>query len=315
MGGKSELLAISVILPIYKEPINWISKAIDSILNQTFSNFELIIINDSPLREENDLFVLELMKQDLRIKYIKNESNLGITASLNKGLDLAKGKYIARMDADDISMLKRFEMQYDFMEKNQDVVLCGASATLINAKNKVIGERFYPSKNEDIREMLILENCIIHPTFFFKRSIVDLHKIRYSEEYPCAEDYDFINKISDLGKLHNLKEKLIDYRISNTQTSTSKIKIQIKSSDKVQRELLIKTLNNINGKELIEIRDVSTVVNECLFRNNKDQLMLNIQLSSFLCFEKRSLKDVFLVVFSFKYSLRDSLKIIIKKLS
>ena len=106
---------LSVVMSVYNEPTEWITQSIDSILNQTFRDFEFIIINDNPEREENESLLNSYSQKDKRIVVIKNEQNLGLTKSLNIGINEAKGDYIVRMDADDYSFPERFEKQVQFM--------------------------------------------------------------------------------------------------------------------------------------------------------------------------------------------------------
>ena len=129
---------ISVIMSIYSEKEEWIKESIDSILSQTFRDFEFIIINDNPKRKENENLLLEYSQKDNRIIVITNKENIGLTKSLNKGLSIAKGKYIARMDADDISFPTRFQKQIDFLDKNTEYVLCGANISYFGSEEKII---------------------------------------------------------------------------------------------------------------------------------------------------------------------------------
>ena len=116
---------ISVIMGVYNEKIEWVEKAILSIINQTYTNFEFIVILDNPQNEELKNLISEFSLKDKRIKLYVNEENIGLINTLNKGLKLAKGKYIARMDADDISCGDRFEKQINFLEQNNNIVLVG----------------------------------------------------------------------------------------------------------------------------------------------------------------------------------------------
>ena len=115
---------ISVLMSVYNEPIDWMRQAIESILNQTYKDFEFIIVNDNPEREENQFVLNEYRNKDSRIIILCNEHNIGLTKSLNKGLTVANGEYIARMDADDIALPKRFEKQALYLAKNKNVFLC-----------------------------------------------------------------------------------------------------------------------------------------------------------------------------------------------
>lgn len=112
---------ISVIMSVYKEPLDWMAQSIDSILNQIYSDFEFLIVDDNPTDDKLIYFLNDYQKKDSRIKIIVNEQNVGLTKSLNIAIKQAQGKYIARMDADDISCKNRFQVQYDYMEQHLEV--------------------------------------------------------------------------------------------------------------------------------------------------------------------------------------------------
>ncbi len=221
---------ISVIMSIYSEPIEWISEAIDSILDQTFSDFELIIINDKPNREENGVLLSEYQKKDNRIVVVSNEENIGLTKSLNKGLKVAKGKYIARMDADDISLPTRFERQFVFMEENKDVVVCGANVRYFGKKTVTIE---YPHQNQDF--FIFIRNPFAHPTVMIRASVIKDNRLLYNENYRYAQDYEFWSRIACYGKFHNIQEILLKYRVDNQQISRSKLKEQQNLAGHIRR--------------------------------------------------------------------------------
>ena len=130
---------ISVIMSAYNSE-KFISKSIDSILAQTFKNFELIIINDSSIDKTKDI-IETYRKKDKRIKIICNRQNLGPAKSRNRALKIAKGEYIAIMDSDDVSLPKRLEVQYHFLENNPDIFLIGGGAIKINESGEVIADK------------------------------------------------------------------------------------------------------------------------------------------------------------------------------
>jgi len=209
---------ISIVMSTYNEPLNWVTESIDSILNQTFTNFEFIIINDKPERKELQEFLEKYQKQDKRIVLIKNEKNIGLTKSLNKGLKKARGKYIARMDADDISLPKRFEIQYNYLENNPSIDVLGTGSQNIDeAGNK--GLKFKPLTNPiKIKKLLLLKNCFYHPSIMFRNK-----NYLYREKFIYAQDYDlYLNLISRNKNLSNLPEPLIKYRINPNAISWSK---------------------------------------------------------------------------------------------
>ncbi|MCK4540382.1 glycosyltransferase [Candidatus Parcubacteria bacterium] len=209
---------ISVIMSTYNEPLEWIKKSIDSILNQTFIDFEFIIINDNPDRIELQKFLENHKRQDKRIILIKNNKNSGLTKSLNEGLKIAKGKYIARMDADDISFLDRFKIQYEYLEKNNSIYLVGSGAILINEQESTIGAFTPLTDTKKIENRLKKTNCIYHPTIMFKNE-----KIFYREKMFYCEDYDlYLRLLSKDKQLSNISDTLIEYRINSNSISKSK---------------------------------------------------------------------------------------------
>ena len=154
---------ISVIMPVYNGE-KYLCEAIDSILNQTYTDFEFIILNDGSTDKTEEII---LSYDDPRIVYVKNETNLQIVKTLNKGIALAKGKYIARMDADDISLPERFEKQLKFMEQYPSIDVCGTWMRIIDKPKQVWT---YPEKHEEIKAQLLFNTPLSHPTLIIKKS-------------------------------------------------------------------------------------------------------------------------------------------------
>ena len=205
---------ISVIMPVYNCE-RYIKEAIDSILNQTYANFEFFIIDDAS--KDQTLSIIKAY-DDIRIKLVEKEVNSGLTKSLNIGLSMAKGKYIARMDVDDISLPERFAKQLSFLDSNPDYVLCGSNYSIIGS-NKVVT---LPKTNENIR-LGLLESCIIaHPSVMFRNSVLLANNITYDSSTEPAEDYHLWVKLISKGKFYNLQEFLLQYRVHDKQISQKK---------------------------------------------------------------------------------------------
>ena len=164
-------MKLSVIMSTYKEPLAYLKQSIESILNQIFRDFEFIITNDNPSNLEAIRLLKSYADNDKRIKLVFNEKNTGLTKSLNKSLVLCKGEYIARMDADDISHPTRFEKQVNFLDKNQDIVLCGSWVKFVDKQDKVIGLLKNPTDFKKIKNSVIKFNPFVHPTWMFRREI------------------------------------------------------------------------------------------------------------------------------------------------
>jgi len=197
---------ITILMPVYNGG-KFVREAINSILCQTFTDFEFIIIDDGST--DNSVSIVESYN-DSRIILKHNTSNLGLIKSLNKGLELAKGKYIARMDADDFSKPNRLELQNNFMDYNHDVGVCGTWVQVIGEQNAIWKP---PIADDNIRSSMVFENVIYHPTSMFRRNLLEKNNIYYNESMNCAEDYAFWLQWSAYTKLANVGEILLNHRI------------------------------------------------------------------------------------------------------
>lgn len=214
-------MQVSVIMSVFNEDKTEINKSIDSILNQTYKNLEFIIILDNPQNEELKKELERKRIEDNRIKLIINDRNIGLANSLNRGIKISQGKYITRMDADDISVLDRIEKQIKYLEQNEEIDLLGTSAYIINENDEIISEFNILSNENKIKRKMKYTNSFIHPTLMIKRGI--LEKIGLYRDFPCAQDYDLILRIIDFGgKVTNLSEKLLYYRIREKSLTLQK---------------------------------------------------------------------------------------------
>jgi glycosyltransferase involved in cell wall biosynthesis len=206
---------VSVIITAYNAE-KFIQEAIDSIINQTYSNWELILINDFS-SDRTGAFFTEIKKQDSRVKIITNSENLGRAKSRNRGLELAKGEYIAILDADDVSLTDRLEKQVTFLEKNTSIFLVGTGATKINEDGKVIGYHNPICSDIEVKKTLPMRNCIYHSSVMFRKT-----SVRYREKFPFSQDYDFyLQLLAENKNLTNIPEKLLKYRIVEQAASWS----------------------------------------------------------------------------------------------
>ncbi len=191
-------------MPVYNGGL-FLKKAIESILCQTYADFEFIIVNDGST--DNTNLIVNSYSDD-RIKYVENIINEGIVSSLNAAIDISRGKYIARMDADDIALPLRLEKQYLFMENNPSVAICGTQAYLIDKKDNIIGTVIAPVHNIAANHLFL--NAFIHPTTFIKA--LYLKELKYSFKYQYAEDYHLFTTIMQAHDTANLADYLLQYR-------------------------------------------------------------------------------------------------------
>ncbi|MCK4829810.1 glycosyltransferase, partial [bacterium] len=198
---------IRVVMPVYNGD-KYLKEAIESILQQTYQNFEFIVINDSST--DNTKEILKLY-DDPRIMIINNSNNLGLTKSLNKGIKAAKGEYIARMDADDISLPHRFETQVKFLKNNSDYALVGSSYYQIDDREKIRSLIKVLTQNREIKEGLENQNWFGHGSVMMRKDA--FHNVGgYHERYKYSQDYDLWLRMAENYKLANIEEPLYCWR-------------------------------------------------------------------------------------------------------
>jgi len=214
---------VTVLMSVYNGG-KYLREAIDSILVQSFKDFEFLIIDDGSTDSSSDII---RSYTDPRIRLIKNEENIGLTHSLNKGLKLARGEYIARMDADDISLPERLEKQVHFLDEHMGVGLVSSSYIKINMAGEEIGFQKVAIENDEIKERLLQFNCFCHPSAVFRRECVE-RVGAYRETFEIAQDYDLWLRIAEEFEVANVEESLCKWRVCTDSITTRK---------KVQQEL------------------------------------------------------------------------------
>ena len=213
---------VSVIMSTYKEEEIFLRQAIESILNQTYKDFEYIIILDNPDNNLHIRIIKEYANLDKRIKFYVNEKNMGLTASLNKGLGLAKGKYICRMDADDISINKRIENQKRYLEENNYDLIGGISQMIDENGKSIYSIKKVPTNMDKIKKALKYNQIISHPTWFGKKEVFD--KLNGYRNMPLCEDYDFtLRAVLNGYKISNIDETVLKYRMTSSSISRSNL--------------------------------------------------------------------------------------------
>lgn len=214
---------ISVVVPIYNTE-SYLKLAIDSILNQSVVDIEVILIDDCS--SDQSLQICEdYARVDSRVRVLKRAKNGGIVSALNDGLSAVRGEYIARMDADDISMPERFSEQLDYLRRNPEVGLCGTSIEIIDPNNKVIAIRLAETDPRLVRSLLKYFSPIAHPTWMIRKSVLD--KLGGYRDVAPVEDYDFLNRVVLNGfSIGNTKYVGLKYRILPTSISSTRTILQ-----------------------------------------------------------------------------------------
>lgn len=223
----------TVLMPVYNGE-KFLGEAIDSILGQTYTDFEFLIIDDGSTDQSRNIV---LSYNDNRIELICNSENLGLEKTLNKGIKQAKGEYIARMDCDDISLPQRLQKQIDFMDANPQISVCGSWVKTFGNSNKVWK---YPLNHEEICCWLLFFTAFAHPAVIFRKELFLDNKLLYDErqQFERAEDYELWVRISQKHKLANLDTVLLKYRLHGTKVGMKYKQKTVLSSDWIKKNQL-----------------------------------------------------------------------------
>lgn len=236
---------VTVLMPVYNAE-KFLPEAIKSVLAQTYTDFELLIINDGSTDRSREII---LSFCDPRIRLIDNEKNMRLVFSLNKGLQLAKGKYIARQDADDIASPKRLKKQIEYLEKNPQIVLLGSWAEIIDERGKLISVWKRPTGHCSIVWRLLFNNCLVHSSVMFPRDNV-LKVGGYNSSTVYGQDYDLWVRLSKVGKIKQLPEVLLKHRVSSESISVKHSKEQSVTREQVAFNYVKSMLPKIDYHDL-----------------------------------------------------------------
>lgn len=252
---------VTVLMPVYNGEL-YLREAIESILSQTFSDFEFLIIDDGSTDQSVSIIN---SYSDKRIRLVSNEENCGLVETLNKGIQLAKGEYIARMDADDISFRKRLEKQVEFMELHPILAVCGTwYKKNIRGKIKII--QHLPLSNEEIRCVLFFNSPIAHPSVMIRKSVINEHNMSYSSSFKHAEDYELWIKIIEIAQIANLPDALIYYRQHSEQVSSYNSIEKRESTSKIR----LTNLRKINIYATEDELDLHNMISEGRIKKDKN---------------------------------------------
>lgn len=225
---------VSVLLPVYNAE-RFLAASITSILSQTYRDFELVVIDDCS-RDDSWRIVDRYARQDKRIVAIRNEKNLNLTATLNKGIEMAKGEYIARMDHDDISLPERLEKQVRFLDKYRDVGIVGGDIDIIDEEGRVFARREYNRTDSAIREKMFRYSPFCHPAVMIRRKALD-EAGYYDYRFAPADDYELYFRLGMKFRFANLNIVVLRYRVvRHTSMTTGGTRKMEKSTISVRRK-------------------------------------------------------------------------------
>lgn len=291
---------ISVIMSTYKEDERLLRESIESILNQTYKDFEYIIILDYPDNDVHKRVIEEYALKDDRIHFYINETNMGLTDSLNRGLSLCHGEYIARMDADDISLPDRLERQMKYLEKNH-YDLIGGITEMINENGSLLYSiKNVPTDPKKINKALRYSQCIAHPTWLGKKEVFE--KNAGYRHMPLCEDYDFtLRAVLNGFVISNLNEAVLKYRMTSNSISRSNLFEQYLYMSYITNEYKNNCIASVDKayayvQQHLNEKDSTKYLKANVIFNRMLQEMSDKQFLSFM-------KDGFCLLFSSKYYL------------
>ena len=227
-------MKVTILLPAYNAAL-YLRDSLDSIMRQAFKDFDVLLIDDGSM-DDTSKIAIEYSNIDRRIKYYKNEKNIGLIKTLNKGLSLAKGEYIVRMDADDIMFDDRLYKQVKYMDSNPECFVCGGQMEYIGGLTGMAP--ILPQKYEELLYLSLINCPLYHPTTIIRNSAIKQFGLKYNDSYKHAEDYKFWSDIifSHPNSIANIKDVVLFYRISNNQITAKYSDEQDLISKIVRRE-------------------------------------------------------------------------------
>tara|TARA_B100000780_G_C21124025_1_gene455651 strand:- start:185 stop:1174 length:990 start_codon:yes stop_codon:yes gene_type:complete len=281
---------ISIILPVYNGAIHIID-TINSILNQTMTEFELIIINDAS-KDNSKEIILSFI--DSRIIYIENQKNLGQIASLNKGIQLSKTDLIARIDQDDVFLKEKLKIQYEYIKNNKDISVVGTWAAIIDKDNKIQRYMSSPIHHNRMVNTLLNSNPLFHPSVLIRKNII-FEMGMYSPQYKYTEDYNlWCGLVLSGHKIANIPEYLLHYRVHDNQSSQNNNSTQLENALKVRNIFFKEIINDLtkldkiilNGFNSNELSDIAYTCSDISaqraeFLNSRIYLCLSIKHNKF----------------------------------
>jgi len=239
---------VTVLMPTFNSS-KYLDTSISSILNQTYFDFEFLIINDGSTDNTEEVIK---SYNDKRIQYVRNFKNMGVAKTLNKGINLSKGDYIVRMDSDDFSINTRIEKQVDFMNKNPKVGLCGSHFL---GFGDFTNEYKYPTCYDDIKICLLNKNVIGHPTSIMRKTYFLNNNLYYNYKYQYCEDYELWTRAARCFEIANIPEILFYHRKHIEQISTQYRSIQKQTNFQIQLNQIINIVGNLTIEEKLDYKN------------------------------------------------------------
>ncbi len=263
---------VSILMPLYNGE-RYVRQAIQSIVKQTYTNWELLVLNDGST-DNSEQIVREFT--DERIRYVQNAENKGIVYTRNRLFELAKGDYWAILDCDDIAHYQRIAKQVAYLQQNPQCVFCGTWATKINEEGTKIGKMQPPTSNENIRINQLFQSSFIQSSVLLRANA--MQSVRYNADFSVAEDFDLWERLLQKGEGHNLPEYLLEYRWYEGNTSTTKEALMQQLRNAILARQF-KRLGEFSEQEIEQIATIGSlqIIAEKNFFKRAKQVLIKLQ--------------------------------------
>jgi len=274
-------VSISVIMPCHNAG-GYVRYAVESILQQQFSDWELVVVDDGSTDSTADIVG---SFRDERVRLFRLGENRGNYCARNFGLRQARGKYVAMFDADDISKPNRLQVQQAYLESNKHVGCIGSNYGLIDRMGNTIGKMERNCSYPEFKLRMLLDNYMLQSTVFLRHCLLEKHRIRYDEHYRYASDYHFVFQCSKCFNTHNISDVLVDYRINPDGITQAKFTEQQQCASAIRKEvfrhyfsevltpdglaIVEKIFNRHNRADSVDMGDVETLFNRFLVHNHE----------------------------------------------
>ncbi len=242
---------VSVLMCVYNGEA-WLAEAIDSVLAQSFHDFELVLVDDAS--DDGTAAILDSYG-DTRLKRFRNKENIGLTRSLNVGLKECAGDYIARLDADDVALPERLERQVAFLESHPGIGVVGSDALLIDGRGIDLRRSSKPQEDLELRWTALWSTPFLHSTVMMRRDVLEEHNLAYDPAYRTAQDLDLWYRLLQVTKGANMPEALVKRRWHHEAISVRNVGQQ--KSDR--NDILRKNMNGFLGEEVMSLEDVTLI--------------------------------------------------------
>ena len=223
---------VSVLMPVHNAGL-FVEEAVRSVLQQTFADFELVVMDDGCT---DDTLALISRFRDPRIRVIRNEKKIGIAKTLNKALDLTRTEWIARMDADDFCEPDRLATQLAFMRAQPNLAVAGGWVRLCGDRKPVVVRQ--PCGAQTVRAFLLFGNALFHPTAMLRRALLERHGLRYDPSYSCTEDYELWTRVADLAAVDNQSRVMLNMRVHDSNITTNMQPVMVRQTGAILRRQL-----------------------------------------------------------------------------